>query len=49
MAGRLELDRLVSQTYWLDDINQAYADMLAGRTARGVIVFPPPVDVTLVG
>lgn len=38
-AGRLPLDRLVSRTYGLDAINDAFADMLAGRTARGVIVW----------
>lgn len=37
--GRLDLDRMVSRTYRLDQINQAYADMLAGENARGVIVF----------
>ncbi|NUQ38685.1 MAG: zinc-binding dehydrogenase, partial [Caldilineales bacterium] len=37
--GRLDLDRLVSQTYRLHEINQAYADMLAGANARGVILF----------
>jgi Zn-dependent alcohol dehydrogenase len=37
--GKLDLDRLVSKTYPLEQINQAYADMLAGTVARGVIVF----------
>src|SRR3990172_1740278 len=37
--GRLDLDRLVSKTYRLQQINEAYADMLAGTVARGVIVF----------
>ena len=39
LQGRLPLDRLVSRTYRLDEINAAYADMLAGRIARGVISF----------
>jgi NDMA-dependent alcohol dehydrogenase len=39
MRGKLDLDRLVSKTYPLDQINEAYADMLSGETARGVIVF----------
>lgn len=39
LKGRLDLDRLVSKTYRLDEINAAYADMLAGSVARGVIVF----------
>lgn len=37
--GRLLLDELVSQTYRLDQINEAYAEMLTGRIARGVIVY----------
>jgi NDMA-dependent alcohol dehydrogenase len=35
--GRLDLDRLVSRTYTLDQINEAFADMEAGEVARGVI------------
>jgi S-(hydroxymethyl)glutathione dehydrogenase / alcohol dehydrogenase len=38
LRGRLDLGRLVSRTYRLEQINEAYADMLAGATARGVIV-----------
>ncbi len=38
--GLLDLGRLVSQRYQLDEINEAYAAMLAGDTARGLIVFP---------
>jgi NDMA-dependent alcohol dehydrogenase len=37
--GRLDLDRLVSKKYPLEQINAAYADMLAGEQARGLIVF----------
>lgn len=37
MAGRLELDRLVTRTYPLADINDAFADMNAGAVARGVL------------
>jgi len=29
----------VSKTYRLEKINEAYADMLSGALARGVIVF----------
>ncbi len=36
--GLLDLDRLITRTYGLGEINQAYADMLAGANARGVIV-----------
>lgn len=39
LKGKLDLDRLISKTYSLDQINEAYADMLSGETARGVIVF----------
>lgn len=38
-AGQLKLDELVSRTYTLDQINEAYAEMLSGAVARGVIVF----------
>jgi S-(hydroxymethyl)glutathione dehydrogenase/alcohol dehydrogenase len=38
-AGRLDLDRLVSRRYSLNQINEAFADMLSGRHARGVIMF----------
>ena len=35
----LPLDLLISKTYALDQINEAYADMLKGNIARGVVVF----------
>lgn len=38
LRGKLDLDRLVSKTYTLPQINEAYADMLSGEIARGVIV-----------
>ncbi|MCZ7643694.1 MAG: Zn-dependent alcohol dehydrogenase [Planctomycetota bacterium] len=37
--GKLPLEKLVTRTYALDEINAAYADLLAGKLARGVIVF----------
>jgi S-(hydroxymethyl)glutathione dehydrogenase/alcohol dehydrogenase len=37
--GQLKLDALISKTYPLSQINEAYAEMLAGEMARGVIVF----------
>lgn len=37
--GQLDLDRLVSRTYPLEHINAAYADMLTGDQARGVILW----------
>ncbi len=38
-AGKLKLDELVTRTYTLDQVNEAYADLLAGRIIRGVIEF----------
>ncbi len=38
-AGKLKLEELVTQRYRLDQINEAYASMLTGDVARGVIVF----------
>jgi S-(hydroxymethyl)glutathione dehydrogenase/alcohol dehydrogenase len=37
--GKLKLDELITKTYRLDEINQAFADMEAGINARGVILF----------
>jgi S-(hydroxymethyl)glutathione dehydrogenase/alcohol dehydrogenase len=36
---RLDLDKMVSQTYGIDDVSQAFDDMEQGRNARGVILF----------
>jgi S-(hydroxymethyl)glutathione dehydrogenase/alcohol dehydrogenase len=38
MDGRLKLDELVTRTYALDEIDQAFADLTAGEVARGVLV-----------
>jgi NDMA-dependent alcohol dehydrogenase len=38
-AGTLKLDELITHVYTLDQINEAYADMHAGRNIRGVIHF----------
>ena len=38
-SGKLDLERLISKTFRLDQINEAYAEMLEGKLARGVIVF----------
>lgn len=38
-AGRLMLDELVTATYPIDDAPRAFADLVAGKNARGVIVF----------
>lgn len=37
--GQLDLDGLVTRTYTLDQINEGYADMNAGRNIRGVMVY----------
>jgi S-(hydroxymethyl)glutathione dehydrogenase/alcohol dehydrogenase len=37
--GQLRLDELITSTYKLDDINDGYADMHAGKNIRGVIVY----------
>lgn len=39
LAGRLKLDKLISRTYALEEINEAYDDMLQGRVSRGIVVF----------
>jgi Zn-dependent alcohol dehydrogenase len=38
-AKRLKLDELTTRTYTIDEAPQAFADMQAGRNARGMIVF----------
>lgn len=39
LQGRLNLDDLVSQTISLDDINEGYKVLAAGKVARSVVVF----------
>jgi S-(hydroxymethyl)glutathione dehydrogenase/alcohol dehydrogenase len=41
-AGQLKLDELITTRYTLDDINQGYADMHAGRNIRGIIDYRLP-------
>ncbi len=38
-AGKLKLRELITRTYRLEQINEAYADLVQGKLARGVIVF----------
>jgi S-(hydroxymethyl)glutathione dehydrogenase / alcohol dehydrogenase len=38
-AGKLNLDDLITRRYRLDEINDGYRDMLAGRNIRGIIQF----------
>lgn len=37
-AGKLKLDELVTQRYKIDEAPQAFADLVSGKNARGVIV-----------
>ena len=39
VAGKLKLDELITRRYRLSEINEAYADMLSGVLARGIIIF----------
>jgi S-(hydroxymethyl)glutathione dehydrogenase/alcohol dehydrogenase len=38
-SGQLKLDELITRKYKLEEINQGYADMHAGKNIRGVIVY----------
>jgi len=38
-SGRVKLDELVTRTYTIDEAPQAFADLEAGKNARGVILF----------
>ena len=38
-AGKLPLDALITRRYPLTQLNQAFADMHAGRNAKGVLLF----------
>lgn len=38
LAGRLPIDRLISRTYQLENINDALDDLAAGRLTRGVVI-----------
>ena len=39
LAGKLDLEALITRTYHLESIRYAYSDLLAGELARGMIVF----------
>lgn len=41
-SGKLKLDEMVTQTYSLDELAQAFEDMHEGRNAKGVIVMGMP-------
>jgi alcohol dehydrogenase (nicotinoprotein) len=38
--GKLKLNELITNRYSLDQVNEGYADLLAGKNLRGVIRFP---------
>jgi NDMA-dependent alcohol dehydrogenase len=38
-AGKLKVDELITRTYPLEEINQAFDDMLAGKNIRGMVTF----------
>jgi S-(hydroxymethyl)glutathione dehydrogenase / alcohol dehydrogenase len=37
--GEIKLDEMITKTYPLEDLQQAFDDMLSGKNAKGVIVF----------
>jgi S-(hydroxymethyl)glutathione dehydrogenase/alcohol dehydrogenase len=39
---RLKLDELITRTYTIKEAPQAFADLVAGRNARGMIIFDRP-------
>ena len=39
LAGKLQLEELITRRYSIDEAPQAFADLQAGKNARGVIVF----------
>ncbi len=39
MAGRLDLDALISRRYRLEEINDAFAALARGELARGIVMF----------
>lgn len=38
-SGELKLEEMISRTYALDQLEQAFEDLLSGKNAKGVIVF----------
>ena len=38
-AGDLKLDEIITRTYTLDQVNEGYDDLLAGKNVRGVVVY----------
>lgn len=38
-AGQLDLDRMCSRTYSIDEVSQGFEDLVEGRNVRGIIVY----------
>lgn len=38
-SGELKLEEMITRTYSLDQLEQAFEDMLSGKNAKGVVVF----------
>ena len=38
-GGKLDLDRMITRTYKIDEAPQAFTDLESGVNARGVIVY----------
>lgn len=39
MAGDVKIDELITETYELQDINNAFHDMHSGKNTRGVVLY----------
>src|SRR6266702_4577776 len=37
-AGDLKLDEIITRTYTLEEVNEGYDDLMAGKNVRGVII-----------
>jgi S-(hydroxymethyl)glutathione dehydrogenase/alcohol dehydrogenase len=37
--GIIKIDELITKTYTLDQVNEGYADVAAGKILRGAIIF----------
>jgi S-(hydroxymethyl)glutathione dehydrogenase/alcohol dehydrogenase len=37
-SGHLKLDEIITQRYSLEQVNEGYHDLLAGKNVRGVVI-----------
>ena len=37
-SGHLKLDEIITQRYTLEQVNDGYRDLLAGKNIRGVVI-----------